>query len=96
MSKRELGTRTFTFNIAEPKAEQIDEYWRKNLYYNKTEFIVKAIDNFMESVECPFCHARNPRGGRICSVCFRPLTLDDDVNVIVNVSDLRKQQIEED
>lgn len=76
---------TVSFNVTAENNNKINEYWRKNLYYNKTEFILKAIDNYMEEVECPVCHTRNPKGGRICSVCMHPLTKDDVINVSINV-----------
>lgn len=96
MSRNEIGIRTITFNVTVPESDKIDEFWRKNLFYNKTEFLTKAINEYINGVECPFCHAHNPRGGRICSVCLRPLSIDDEVNVAINVIDTRRREIEED
>lgn len=93
--KNERNFAGVSVRIEENLLNRVDEYWRTHLMENRSELITDATRWYIDSVECPFCHARNQAGGRVCSVCLRPLTLDDEVNLLINVTNKKIENQEE-
>lgn len=93
--KMEVDTEPLNFRIDKRILDKVEEKWRLGMYKNRTEFMIEAISDRVNAVVCPFCDARNPKGGRVCSVCLRPLTVNDEVNTLVKVVNLNKETGEE-
>jgi len=83
------------FRVEKALLEKIEKVWRMQMYRNRTAWITEAIEDRLEAVVCPFCGARNPRGGRVCSVCLRPLTVEDEVSTLIKVTKINRETGEE-
>ena len=77
---------SISLNFDKEILERIEAYWRQNMYRNRTTLFYEAINEKLESIKCPHCGAVNPKGGRICSVCLRPLSDTDAISTKVIIS----------
>jgi len=65
--------------------EKLEYDWRVKQYKNRIAYINDALASFIEDIRCPSCGAINPKGGRICSVCLRPLPIEKDLDVKITL-----------
>jgi len=65
--------------------EKVEFDWRAKQYRNRTAYVSDALNSFIEGVHCPSCGAVNPKGGRICSICLRPLRKEKDLNLKITI-----------
>lgn len=77
---------SISLNFDKETMENIEVYWRQNMYRNRTAMIYEAVSEKLASVKCQHCGAANPKGGRVCSVCLRPLSEEDEVQIKVIIS----------
>jgi len=65
--------------------EKVEFDWRAKQYRNRTSYVSDALSSFIEGIRCPTCGAINPKAGRICSVCLRPLPKEKNLNVKITL-----------
>lgn len=69
--------------------ENLEKYWRVNMYKSKSSAIVQAIESLLESKICPNCKTSCPRASRICPVCFTPF--DDESEYTITIQARKKE-----
>ena len=54
--------------------DELEVFWRKNLYQDKSSLVREAIDYYIHAEKCSTCGAVNPNKATSCAICGAKLT----------------------
>lgn len=88
-------TSMVAFRVDDDLLTELDNYWKSAYYKDRSSCIIEILRSHLSGVVCPYCGVRNPRGGRVCSVCLRPLTHNDEWSRISALLDAHPEMVRE-